>query len=174
MTKKNVAALMLAGAMMTVGSGAMAATPTEENDMETGKSITIPVGASITETVKISVSWGWGTDQTGEEPSFAFTWDAIGHKWECKTAEATLKFKAKNEGSGNKTVSITKDIANVPAWLTVGENSEGKIIEKTADGAMAEYADLCSYSVAANAAGITDSARPEGSTKNLTFTIAID
>lgn len=174
MTKKNVAALMLAGAMMTVGSGAMAAAPKEETDMAAGKNITIPVGASITETVKISVSWGWGTDQAGEEPNFAFTWDATGHKWKCETDAATLTFKAKNEGSGDKTVSITKDTASVPAWLAVGEDSAGQTIEKTAEDATAAYADLCSYSVAANADGITDSAKPDGSAKNLTFTININ
>lgn len=175
MTKKNVAALMLAGAMMTVGSGAMAAGAlTEVPDVTTGEEIKIPVGASIEETVKISVSWGWGTDQSGEEPNFAFTWDAADHKWKCETDAATLTFKAKNEGSGDKTVSITKDTASVPAWLAVGENSAGKAIEKTAEGATAAYADLCSYSVAANAGGITDSAKPDGSAKDLTFTITIN
>ena len=136
--------------------------------------IEIPVGATITETVNISVSWGWGADQAGEQPSFAFTWDATNHKWTSDSAAATLTFKAKNEGSGDKQVSIAKDESTVPAWLTVGnDGTQGKTIAKTAEDGTATYGDLCSYSINSNAASISDSAKPTGDTEQLSFTVTI-
>ena len=59
MTKKNVAALMLAGAMMTVGSGAMAAQNFTTTNDPMGGDIDVTISASSSETVDVTVNWAW-------------------------------------------------------------------------------------------------------------------
>lgn len=123
MTKKNVAALMLAGAMMTVGSGAMAEKYTE-NQSKTDLGITVTAKADAT--VDMTLTWSWGDGESNVAPEFNFVWSTAEHKWVPSTAAdanagGNLAFSAKNDGSSNKKVKIENDMATTPTWIALGE-----------------------------------------------------
>lgn len=128
MTKKNLAALMLAGAMMTVGSGAMAENYTkDENQADLG----ITVTANTSPTIDLTLTWSWG--EGNEAPAFDFVWSKTDHKWVPSTAEGTnaggsLSFTAKNDGSSVKTVTIANNGSMTPTWITLGTMPEAKSI----------------------------------------------
>ncbi|WP_146009287.1 hypothetical protein [Beduinella massiliensis] len=110
MTKKNVAALMLAGAMMTVGSGAMAAESATISDTTTGSA---EVGATYTSAEKIDITVSWNTPE-----AFAFTWKNGAWIYEGEAKEVT--FKATNAGSKDKNVALAASSEDNPnlAWIT--------------------------------------------------------
>lgn len=117
MTKKNVAALMLAGAMMTVGSGAMAA-----KDLGETGNVGIEVSATADDIVLVTIDWGWGADGTETTtPSFTYEWNTETQRWNPKTGsegENKLTFKATNKSSQEKNVSIERDASDaVKDWL---------------------------------------------------------
>lgn len=115
MTKKNVAALMLAGAMMTVGSGAMADTTITNDTVGLTGTATASASSEVKENINVTVSWKWeaktGENEiTGETPDFVFTWEQKdgAYGWKCNRTEASLKFTATNNGSKKKLLSISK------------------------------------------------------------------
>ena len=173
MTKKNLAALMLAGAMMTVGSGAMAGEKVYDTTGN-NNTITIPVTASTENTVNITVKWGWGAGQTETAPNFEFEWDGTNYTWKVKgdTSSYDVKFSALNKGSQIKQVGISNATVNKPNWLTIGTDLDGVDIPKATTLTKDTYTDIGTISVGADASKIQDSALPSGE-QTLSFNIVV-
>lgn len=129
MTKKNVAALMLAGAMMTVGSGAMAV----ESAPISAASGSATVDATYTSVEKIDITVSWNKPE-----AFAFTWKD--GAWAYDGAAKALVFSATNAGSKNKTVSLALDSVNSPAWITAGSKPDSTASNEVAKGTSAAQA----------------------------------
>lgn len=130
MTKKNVAALMLAGAMMTVGSGAMADTifgKGGETLVESKGSVSVPVEATAEDTVKVTVSWTW--DREDATPNFEFEWVPENHNWKAKASNVAriITFSAQNDGSTVKNITLAKSTTGNPDWADINTTDlEGK------------------------------------------------
>lgn len=125
MTKKSLAALMLAGAMMTVGSGAMAADPSLPIvDTTTGKA-TVETTYTTAEKIDITVSWT-------TPDAFAFTW-ADG-AWTYAGTAKSLAFSATNVGSKDKTVSLAVDANSSPEWIKADAKAGSTAVNKVTAG----------------------------------------
>lgn len=130
MTKKNLAALMLAGAMMTVGSGAMAETVFGKDGtalVENKGSVSVPVTATAEDTVKVTVSWEWDGDKN--QPTFTFEWDATNHNWKAKSdnTERVITFSAQNDGSTAKNITLAKSTTGNPEWADITESNPADV-----------------------------------------------
>lgn len=113
MTKKNVAALMLAGAMMTVGSGAMAATGTQKEVTGTSDTVEVAVTYSTADAINVTVSWN-------ELDKFVYTWN--GSAWEINGGQkdgGNITFNALNKGFSDRNVSVKPSNTEAIDWLTV-------------------------------------------------------
>ena len=117
MTKKSLAALMLAGAMMTVGSGAMATDITKDQPTSAGGTATVPVTYTTADAINITLTWN-------DLDPYNYTWN--GSVWVISTDQKEgqeLTFGALNKGFSDRTVSVTP--GNKPEWLTVALKKSG-------------------------------------------------
>ena len=108
MTKKNLAALMLAGAMMTVGSGAMAEA--------------VNSGVSITSDITEGVATVTATYTAAEDINITISWtnpSGVTYSWEngawVAPETGNVEFDITNKGSKQKKVEIIN--SKSPAWI---------------------------------------------------------
>ena len=119
MTKKSLAALMLAGAMMTVGSGAMAVTePVNITNGTTEPTAGVAVTYDASEVINLTVSW----DDIGE---IKYTWE--NGVWKAPTDTPNLTFNITNKGSKSKTLTFTQE--GSLDWLTAKSNTPSASVD---------------------------------------------
>lgn len=185
MTKKNVAALMLAGAMMTVGSGAMAegeVPPTvAQNGAITGDSAvaSVPITYSAQDSVNIVLNWNslgdikyvWSVEESGAQWKLAAT-DSNG--------EQTITFSAQNKGFAKRNVAVGQP--NIPEDMTWLKGELVKISDdqtasnnKDLDGNAATTVNVAAYKITADNVVISDKLSMGNTTPagNITFTVTV-
>ena len=167
MTKKNVAALMLAGAMMTVGSGAMAEDSiTNGGTIGVGGKAVVPVTVTANDTVSITIKW----TALGDD-GFVFSWVPANGKWESTTESKNVTFEAKNSGAIAKTVAVEPGANDNLTWfeVTKGEGTTGSAAVQPTAYADTTYTEVAKYVISAKA-GAT---KPTAGTADIAFTVAI-
>lgn len=167
MTKKNVAALMLAGAMMTVGSGAMAAEVTESGVVKDTDVAKVAVSYTASADIRITLEWN-------EVGGFVYEWKPDTKKWTTETANQTLTFKAKNDGIVAQNVSISDTTgAATPAWLTVAEGAKTAANVEPAANASTPATEVAAFTLTGKDVDGIDGMKVSGDTENLSFTVTI-
>lgn len=178
---------MLAGAMMTVGSGAMAgdlAYATDGVSAANGDKAKVAVTYNSTDVVNITLKWNNLT-------TFEYSWD--GSNWLLKTEQQNgqdIEFTAINKGFSDRTVSMTSDTNDDITWLTVSlknkaDNGEGTVEAKDNEGVAlglgstngGTESTVAKYHVAPTPSVGSSVFTEAGSNKNagnLSFTVAIN
>lgn len=179
MTKKSLAALMLAGAMMTVGSGAMAA------DINSGDAITgsgtasVPVTYSAKDSVNIVLNWNNLND-------IKYEWSSgeSGGQWKLATTDSngdqTITFSAQNKGFASQNVKV--EAPTIPAdmtWLTgelvkvADEATASNNKDLTGNATTAENVAAYKITAASTVDKDTLSIGNATSAGNITFTVTV-
>ena len=162
MTKKNLAALMLAGAMMTVGSGAMAADFNANVDAGT---VAVPIQYTAVESVNITISWNTLT-------AFEYEWSDTA--WQIKTGADTrqVAFTATNNGSNTKNITMAAPAVTDNKWIDeiTGTGSKTSVASKAADTPVGTFTIKAKSTPPSEATVNTDTAQ-DATTLNFTATI---
>ena len=167
MTKKNVAALMLAGAMMTVGSGAMAADIVSGNEAKNNDVAKVAVTYTASADIKITLEWA------SVDP-FAYKWDPNTKSWNAENNEQTLTFKAKNDGIVAQNVSITNSTgAGTLDWLTVTQGAKTAENVTPADTADTLATEVATFTLTGKSVNGINGMDVIGKTEELRFTVTI-
>lgn len=168
MTKKNLAALMLAGAMMTVGSGAMAdAVNTSTGSVVSNNDIAkVSVGYTASADVKITLEWNSIND-------FVYKWNPTVKSWDTQTAAQTLTFKAKNDGIVAQKVTIADSTTPTLDWLTVTGGAKTSENVEPAVNAETQATEVAIFTLTGNSVNGISGMSVDGDAKDLSFTVTI-
>lgn len=168
MTKKNLAALMLAGAMMTVGSGAMAGDVTTAAGSEVKDSDVAKVSVAYTASADVKITLEWNSID-----NFVYKWNPTGKSWDTQTAAQTLTFKAKNDGIVAQKVTIADSTTPALDWLTVTDGAKTSENVEPAVNAETQATDVAIFTLAGKSVNGISGMSVDGGTKDLSFTVTI-